>query len=289
MQSSGVLLPHVILKTGILAWVLFTMLMSLSAFADELPNPAVLKVCADPYMLPFSNQEEQGYENRIAELFAKKLGADLQYTWFPQRLGFIRNTLRAEADGGSYKCDLVITAPSDFDLAATTEPYYTTSYVLVYVKGRGLDKITEPEMLAKLVEQGKNIKFGLPDQGPAQMWAFFQGLMGNIVAFQGQPGDPKVNPGQKQIEELVAGNIDATIVWGPTAGYFAKEYKDKAELVLLPLKDDPRNPEMRFTYSMAMAVRYGEKEWKTKVNQLIEENREEIRMILLDYGVPLIE
>ncbi|MGH8120233.1 MAG: ABC transporter substrate-binding protein, partial [Gammaproteobacteria bacterium] len=94
--------------------------------AAETDQQKVLKVCADPYMLPFSNMEEQGYENRIADLFAKKLGAKLEYTWFTQRLGFIRNTLRMETGtSGEYACDLVITAPEKFDLAATTEPYYT--------------------------------------------------------------------------------------------------------------------------------------------------------------------
>ena len=169
-------------KTGrfILAWALFSMPMSFPVQAGEPANPSVLKVCADPYMLPFSNKEEKGYENRIAELLAKKLGAKLQYTWFPQRLGFIRNTLKAE-EGDSYKCDLVITEPENFDLAATTKPYYTTSYMLVYVKGRGLDEVTQPEMLAKVVEGGKNIKFGLADQGPAQLWVFYQGLMDKMV------------------------------------------------------------------------------------------------------------
>ena len=101
--------------------------------------------------------------------------------------------------------------------------------------------------------------------------------------------DPKVSPGKLMLDELVAGNIDATIIWGPTAGYYAKEYKGKAELVLLPMKDDPRNPEMKFVYKMAMAVRFGEKAWKDQVNQLIIDNSKEIKKILTDYNVPLIE
>jgi len=271
------------------AFCLLLAAAAVTVSADELPNPSVLKVCADPYMLPFSNQEQMGYENRIAELFAEKLGAELKYEWFPQRIGFIRNTLRAE-EGGGYKCDLVITAPENFELAATTDTYYTTTYMLVFVKGRGLDEVTEPEMLGRLVEQGKEIRFGLSDFGPAQLWAFYQGLLGNIVPYQGQPGDPKVSPGKRLIDELVAGNIDATIIWGPTAGYYARQLKKEGiELVMLPLRDDPSNPELRFTFRMAMAVRYGEKEWKEKVNRLISENKEEIRQILLDYGVPLIE
>lgn len=259
------------------------------ALAVETDKEA-LKVCADPYMLPFSNQEKQGYENEIARLFGEKLGLEVEYEFFPQRIGFIRNTLRAEVgSSGEYKCDLVITVPENFELAATTDPYYSTPYVLVYVKGRGLDEVTDPEMLVKVAEK-KDIKIGLTDKGPAQMWVFGQGLMGHMVPYQGMPGDPKVNPGQKLLEELVAGNIDATIIWGPTAGYFVKKYREEGiELAMLPLKDDPQNPNLRFTYSMSMAVRYGEKEWKETINRLIAENREEIHQILRDYGIPLVE
>ena len=283
-------------NTLITAWVLLAIPMSLVSMAEEsvTPTPGILKVCADPYMLPFSNNEEQGYENKIAELFAKKLGVELEYTWFPQRIGFIRNTLKKEvgSGGGKFACDLVITVPDKFELAATTDPYYTTTYMLVYAKGRGLDEVTKAEMLSKFVEEKMpDFKIGFADQGPGQNWVFYQGLMGNMTPYQGQPGDPKWHPGQKMIEELVAGNIDATIVWGPTAGYYAKKYKDKAELVLLPLPEDKegKNPDLRFKFSMAMAVRYGEKEWKNTINNLIKENQKEIDQILTEYGIPLIK
>jgi quinoprotein dehydrogenase-associated probable ABC transporter substrate-binding protein len=263
-----------------------------TSYAEEgLPDPEYLKVCADPYMLPFSNRKEEGYENKIAQLLAKKLGLKLKYEFFPQRIGFIRNTLRAESEEGiGYKCDLVISAPSNFELAATTDPYFTSTYVLVYAKGRKLDSITEPAMLSKFVNEGGNeIKIGLPDRGPQQLWVFYNELMGSMVRYQGQSGDPKVNPGQQMVEDVAAGKIDATIIWGPTAGYFAKQFEDDAELVLLPLKDDPEKPEMRFTYSFSMAVRYGEKAWKDKINNLIKENKAEIDKILIEYGVPLIK
>ncbi len=269
------------------------MLVMQTCFAEEeFPDSEFLKVCADPYMLPFSNRAEEGYENKIAELLADKLGLKLKYEFFPQRIGFIRNTLRAESEEGlGYKCDLVISAPSNFELAATTEPYFTSTYVLVYAKGRKLDSITEPSMLGKFVNEGKNdIKIGLPDRGPQQLWVFYNELMGHMVRYQGQSGDPKVNPGQQMVEDVASGKIDATIIWGPTAGYFAKQYKKKdVELVLLPLKDDPEKPEMRFTYSFSMAVRYGEKAWKEKINNLIKENKTDIEKILTDFGVPLIK
>ena len=264
---------------------------TIAARGEDSSEPGILKVCADPYMLPFSNQEEQGFENKIAELFAQKMGVELEYTWFPQRIGFIRNTLTSE-EGGEFKCDLVMSVPDKFELAATTDPYYTTTYMLIFAKGRGLDEVTSAENFTEIVKKNKpDLKFGLADTGPAQNWVFNEGLLGNMVPYQGQPGDPKWHPGQKMIEELVAGNIDATIAWGPTAGYYAKKYKDQVELVLLPLNEDKegKNPNLRFKFSIAMGVRHADKEWKAKVNQLIKENKEEIDQILIEYGVILIK
>lgn len=275
------------LQTGIAA--------SPALFAADFEMPNKLRVCADPYMLPFSNNEEQGYENKIASLFAEKLGLELEYTWFPQRMGFVRNTLKKEVDSssGKYACDLIMDVPSDFELAATTKPYYTTSYVLVFARGRGLDELKDAQNLGEFVKENKpDLKFGASDKGPQQLWAFYQDLLGNIVPYQGQTGDLKVHPGKLMIDEIVKGNIDAAVVWGPTAGYYAKQYKENEgiDLAMLHLPDqDRRNRELKFTYSMSMAVRYGENEWKEKINQLIDENRDEIHKILKDYGVPLVE
>ena len=248
-----------------------------------------LKVCADPFMLPFSNRKEQGFENKIAELFAQKLGVEVQYEFFPQRIGFIRNTLKAESESGTgYKCDLVMSAPVNFERAAATDPYYTSSYALVLARGRGMDTVTAPEMLIELVKNGLKIKIGVTDRGQDQFWVFRHGLMGSAVPYQGQTGDPEVHPGLTLTEDLIAGKIDAAIIWGPTIGYFAKTLEGGRDIIILPLRDDPSSPLLKFEFTVAMAVRYGEKEWKDKVNQLIAENQAEIDAILEDYGVPLL-
>ena len=184
-------------KSGRIWWLVLLLFGNpLNSVAEEAPaKPDELRVCADPYMLPFSNRQEQGFENRIAELFAKELGVPLKYEFFPQRMGFIRNTLRAEISKGRYKCDLVISVPEKFELAATTEPYYTSTYALVYAKGRGVDGIDDPADFAEAAKKKGDIKIGLADRGPAQLWVFRNGLMGNIKPYLGQPGDPKVNPG----------------------------------------------------------------------------------------------
>ncbi len=260
-----------------------------SAMAVDVGEMTVLKVCADPFMLPFSNRKEQGFENKIAELFAEKLGVDLQYEFFPQRIGFIRNTLRAESDSGSgYKCDLVMSAPVNFERAAATNPYYTSSYALVLAKGRGMDDITSPEMLVEKVQGGLKIRLGVTDRGQDQFWAAANNLMGSIVPYQGQPGDPEKYPGKTLTEDILAGKIDAAIIWGPIAGYFAQTMESGEDLILLPLTDDPTNPYLKFTFTVAMAVRHGEQEWRDKVNQLIAENQTEINAIMEDYGVPLL-
>lgn len=278
-----------ILSLALSVLVLFILAPAFAKAEDgKSPAVSVLKVCADPFLLPFSNRQKQGYENKIAELLAKELNSSLYYEFFPQRMGFIRNTLRAELGDGSYKCDLVISAPAHFDLAATTQPYYRSVYMLVYAKGRGLDAVTEPDMLGELSRQGKKIRFGLFDRGPGQLWVFKHDLMDNMIPYVSQPGAADANPGMDILQDIIDDKIDVAIVWGPVAGYFYKNNKSDVELVMLPLEDDPDNPEMRFKYSVSMAVRYGEHKWKEQLSQLIKKNQDKINEILTDYGIPLI-
>ncbi len=259
------------------------------ALAVDVGEMTALKVCADPFLLPFSNRKEEGFENKIAELFAEKMGVEVQYEFFPTRIGFIRNTLRAESESGpGYKCDLVMNVSEHFELASPTDPYYTSTHSLVLAGGRGMDDVTSPEMLFELVKNGLKVKFGVTDRGPDQFWVFKHGLMGNIVPYQSQTGDPEVHPGETLTKDLIAGKIDAAIVWGPTIGFYAKTLEGGRDLIILPLRDDFSPPPVKFEFSVAMAVRYGEKEWKDKVNQLIAENQAEINAILEDYGVPLL-
>lgn len=248
----------------------------------------VLKVCADPELMPFSNRNEEGLENKIAELLAKEIGAEVEYVWFPQRMGFIRNTLRAE-EKGKYKCDLVMSVPEHFELAATTKPYYASTYAMVYIKGRGLDSVTEPDMLETLNNERKDIKFGLFDRGPAQLWVFQHDLMDNMIPYQFQLGDARKNPTEIILNDLYDGKIDVTIVWGPTAAYFATQNTDRGEMVITPLDDDPKLPEMKFVYNMSMAVRFGDNEWKEQLNEFIDKHQDEINEIISSYGIPIVE
>jgi quinoprotein dehydrogenase-associated probable ABC transporter substrate-binding protein len=247
----------------------------------------VLRVCQDPNNLPFSNRAEAGFENRIAALFAQELGWKLEHTWFPQRIGFIRNTLRAKIDNSDrYKCDLVIGVPAGFEMAATTRPYYHSSYALVYVKGKGLDGVHGlDDLMALKPEQRSKLRLGAFSSSPVTEWLVQNKLMDQVDWYQNQTGDAEQYPGQIIERDLASGKIDAAFVWGPIAGYFARKTRT-APIVAVPLAS---RPGMKLDFEIAMAVRHGDKEFKQRIDQLIEANQAKIDAILMEYGVPLVD
>lgn len=247
----------------------------------------MLRVCADPNNLPLSSRNLGGYENKIAELFARDLGWPLEYTWFPQRMGFVRNTLRArDPDSQRYKCDLIVGVPVGFELASTTAAYYRSTYALAYLKNRGLDTIQAPEDLLKLDPAVlSKLKLGVFGQTPPVDWLLKHKLFDQVVPYQRQTGDPEQYPGEIVEKDLAAGKIDVAFVWGPIAGYFARKARD-SNIATAAFAVDP---EIKFDYAMAMGVRFGEKEWKARVEQFLEKNRGKIQGILAAYGVPQLD
>jgi len=247
----------------------------------------VLRVCQDPNNLPFSNRAETGFENRIAALFAQELGWKLEHTWFPQRIGFIRNTLRARQENSDrFKCDLVTGVPAGFDMAATTHPYYHSSYALAYVKGKGLDGVHGlDDLLALKPEQLGRLRIGAFTSSPLTEWLLQNKLMDQVDWYQHQTGDAEQYPGQIIERDLASGKIDVAFVWGPIAGYFARNTRS-APIVAVPLAS---RPGMKLDFEIAMAVRHGDKEFRQRIDQLIDANRAKIAAILDDYGVPQLD
>ena len=266
------------------AWVL-GMTASLAGPCAAQGADGVLRVCQDPNNLPFSHRSQEGFENRIAALFAQQLGWKLETTWFPQRIGFIRNTLRAKQEGGDgYKCDLVTGVPAGFDMAATTEPYYHSSYALVYVKGRGLDGVQDlDQLLALPAAQRDQLRLGVFTASPLGDWLLANGLMKQVEWYQIQSGDAAQYPGQVIERDLASGKIDVAFVWGPIAGYFARTTRS-APIVAVPLAS---RPGMKLDFDIAMAVRHGDKEFRQRIDRLIAANQDQINAILAQYGVPL--
>ena len=255
------------------------------AQAEKLPQD-VLRVCSDPNNLPYSNRAEEGFENKIAELIAADLQRDLEYTWFPQRMGFIRNTLKFwDDEQGRFRCDLVIGVPAGFDISATTAPYYRSTYAIV-IKAQGpLSHIHSAKQLGELpTEQKQGLRVGAFAPSPSVDWINRSVFFEHTTFYKVMTGDPDYYPGKIIEEELIPGHLDVVLIWGPIAGYFARQ-NPAAALRVMPLMSEPG---MRFDFAMAMGVRRRENDWKGLIEKSIADNREAIMGILRQYQVPLV-
>lgn len=259
----------------------------LAASAAQAAEPLpVLRVCQDPNNLPFSNRDLQGFENKIAALLAADLGWQIEYTFYPQRIGFIRNTLRAKQPNSDiFKCDLVTGVPAGFDMGATTRPYYRSTYAMAYAKGKGLDGVKSLEdLLALGADKRATLRLGVFGGSPVADWLLENGLIDQIVSYQAQSGDAERYPGEMVEKDLANGAIDIAFIWGPIGGYFARQ-ATAVPIVAIPLKP---HPGVQFEFDIAMAVRFGEAAYKQKIDQALERNRPQINAILAQYGVPLL-
>lgn len=243
--------------------------------------PAPLRVCSDPNNLPFSNRREEGFENRIAELIARDLGRKVEYYWWAQRRGFVRNTLDA------HKCDVILGVPSSFEMALTTRPYYRSGYVFVTRRDRRLtiDSLDDPR-LRKLRIGVQIIGDDYANSPPAHALAN-RGIVRNVVGYSVYGDYAKDSPPRRIVEAVAKGEVDLSAVWGPTAGYFAK--KSRVPLAVTAFTPEIDLPFLPFVFDIAMAVRRDDPELRDRLNAVIENRQDEITRILREYGVPLRE
>jgi quinoprotein dehydrogenase-associated probable ABC transporter substrate-binding protein len=240
----------------------------------ELVDPKVLRVCADPRNLPFSNEKGEGFENKLAEFFAAKLQKKLDYVYFPQATGFVRVTL------GAHRCDVIMGFPQGDDLVQGTNPYYRAAYALISKQGSGLEDIDTLED-ARL--KGKHI--GVVAGTPPGTNMAANGLMANAKPYPLMIDTRVDSSAEAMINDLNKGDIDAGILWGPMAGFYAK--KANPPLHVTPLVKEKTGPQLVFR--IGMGVRRADQNWKRQLNRLIQENQPAIDKILLDYGVPLLD
>jgi quinoprotein dehydrogenase-associated probable ABC transporter substrate-binding protein len=240
----------------------------------ELVDPKVLRVCADPRNLPFSNEKGEGFENKLGELFAEKLQKKLDYMYFPQATGFVRMTLAA------HRCDVIMGFPQGDDLVQGTNPYYRTAYALVAKQGSGLDDV---ETLEDARLKGKHI--GIVAGTPPATNMAVAGLMANARPYPLMIDTRFDSSSAAMIKDLTSGEIDAGVLWGPMAGYYAKQASPP--LHVTPLVKETSGP--RLAFRIGMGVRPADQNWKRQLNRLIQENQPAINKILLDFGVPLLD
>ena len=228
-----------------------------------------LRVCADPSDLPYSNDKQEGFENKIAQLLAKDLGETLTYTWFPDSQGFARATL------GRHRCDLVVGTVEDADGMITSTPYYTSGYVLV---SRTADNIKSTSVGDPALQ---GVRFGIIAKTPPTDLLVRHNLLGRARFYQLVVDTRVENPAHQMLLDLVAGKIDVALAWAPVAGYYIKHDH-------LPLKSVPLDPEHRqfFRIPIVMGVRPPDKLFLARINNVIAKDKPQIQTILSDYGIP---
>jgi mxaJ protein len=246
------------------------------AQADEVKELRELKVCGDPNNLPFSNEKLEGIENKIADVLAKDLGMTVAYTWWPHQRGLVKRVLNTG------RCDVMLGIPKGYDLVLWTKPYYRTGYVIAFRKDKGLKVRTLDDPLLK------KLKIGVQVNTPPHDALGKRGIVGdNVVGYQlmfDSNFHAEDYPG-KLVEDLLAGEVDVALVWGPIAGYFAKKKAAPLEIVLLEDRPESGN---RFAFDISMGVRKSNKELKAKLEEALARRHDEIRHILEDFGVPLL-
>ena len=244
------------------------------AQTSDLVQRSLLRVCADPANLPFSNNDREGFENKIADLIGDKLGVPVVYEWFPQATGFVRQTL------ASKKCDIIMGYAQGHELVQNTNHYYRSSYVMLVLadgKLQGIKSLDDKRLKASRI----GVTAGTP---PATVLAL-NALMGNVEPYPLVVDRRHESPAEKMIGDLESGKIDVALLWGPIGGYFAKRAKSSIEVV--PLVNETKGP--RMAYRITFGIRRGEIDWKRQLNDLIRDNQDEINKIMLEFGVPILD
>lgn len=244
---------------------------------SNLPTPGILRVCADPDNMPLSNQNGEGYEQKIAELIAKEWNAKIEYAWWPVRRGFFSRALN-----GRY-CDVAIQAPSGLDMAGVTEPYFRSGYVFVTRRDSGLDITSLADPRLKQLRIGINLLHSDAENTPPAMALSRYGVVGNLTGystFYTEDDRP-----EDIINAVANKEVDIAIVWGPLAGYFAS--KAAVPLDLRPLPERDSLSDFPFQFDIAMGVRRRDRALRDSLNAVIERKEPEIQAILKEYGVPL--
>lgn len=270
----------------ILAVALAPILGAHRAVADQ--KDGMLKVCADPANLPLSNDKGEGYENKIAEALARDLKLKLEYTYFPQRMGFVRNTLRfKDEQSQQYKCDLIIGVPKEYELTATTQPYMHSTYSLIFAARSDLNALRTADDLLKLPPEAfKALRIGVFTKSPGADWLLKHGLMDHAAVYTHQNGDVDESPARTIERDLAAGKIDGAILWGPIAGMLVEKRSQNPKWRAVAFTPDPA---IKFDYEISMGLRQGEKAWKETLDAWIAGHRPQIDAILSSYKVPLID
>ncbi len=273
---------HKVVSIFILA-ILVNVSFAYAGDFKPLKGQTAVRVCADAHNLPYSNDKLEGFDNKIAALIGEELGIPVEYYWFPQRIGFSRNTIKkVDPKTGLFLCDLAMSIPAGPGRYLTTKPYFKSIDVMVYRSGEGyeLNRISD---IAKLKhEQGKKLKIGLFDRAIETEALLADGLEDQIEYYQFMAGDARVYPGRLVEDELAQGKIDVAFLWGPIASYYANQ--SNVPMTVVPLNELGEN----YVFSFAMGVRKQDKAWRDLLDNILDARKDDIAAIINKYHLPSV-
>jgi mxaJ protein len=241
----------------------------------------VLRVCADPNNMPFSNERGEGFENRIAEMVGRELGVPVAYTWWAQRRGFVRNTLKA------CDCDLVVGVPAGFEMALTTRPYYRSSYVFVSRADRHLAIHSLDDPRLRTLRIGVEMIGDDFSNSPPAHALTRRGIVENVRGYTVYGDYTKANPPSRIVDAVASGEIDVAVAWGPMAAYFAA--REPVALDVEPVEPKVDVPFLPLTFEIAMGVRREDGAFKDQLDEILKRLQPEIDRLLDEYRVPRVE
>ncbi|HEX5236156.1 MAG TPA: substrate-binding domain-containing protein [Silvibacterium sp.] len=255
-------------------------LFALCAASWAYASTPALRVCADPNNLPYSNSQQKGFENEIANLFAKDLGMQVTYFWFPQREAFFRKTLNSGA------CDVVMGVPSGLNEASTTRPYYRSTYVFITRKDRDLHITSVDDPRLRTLKIGVHVLGDEKDSLPPVHALTRRGIVQNLVGYSIFGHLDEKNPPADLIKAVEDRQVDVAVAWGPLAGYFAR--RSSVPLEILPIEKDLADPQLPFSFDIAVGVREGDPALRDRLDAEVARRHAAIEQILRSFGIPQV-
>lgn len=269
-------------RTALTVTVLVAIGAAILGASMKMPHdPRPLRVCADPNNLPYSNRQGEGFENQLASIVAGELGRPVAYTWWAQRRGFLRSTLKDSL------CDLVMGVPSSMDMVRRTKPYYRSTYVFVTRRNRGLDLRSLDDTLLRHLRIGVSMVGDDYASVPPAAAMIKRGLAKNLVSYSVYGDYSKPNPPARLIDAVRDGEVDVAMAWGPLAGYFARA--PDSSLVITPVTPQIDLPFLPMTFDIAMGVRQGDSVFAARLDTIIDRRRGSIDSLLARYNVPRLD
>jgi mxaJ protein len=248
--------------------------------ASARAEPRVLKVCADPNNLPFSNAKGEGLENKLAELVARDMGATVSYTWWAQRRGYVRNTLKAR------DCDVWPGVATGVDMLSTTRPYYRSTYVFVTRADRGLDIASYDDAKLRTLKIGVQMIGDDSFNTPPTHALARRGIIDNVRGYMLYGDYKRPNPPAAIVEAVARGDVDVAVVWGPLAGYFAA--RSPVPLKLTPVQPWLDGPQWPMVFDISMGVRRDDVAFRRQLDGILDRHRSEVEALLRQYHVPVV-